>query len=47
MEGAENDEDEHEIMFYAMRHAATVTLKEMHKFGAQVLNSSVPQPLRP
>ncbi|KAJ1478437.1 mitochondrial branched-chain alpha-ketoacid dehydrogenase kinase-domain-containing protein, partial [Baffinella frigidus] len=37
-EGAENVEDEHEIMFYSMRHAATVTLKEMHQFGAQANN---------
>jgi len=36
VEGAESDEDQHEIMFYSLRHAATVTLKEMHHFGAQV-----------
>jgi len=36
VEGAESEEDHHEIMFYSMRHAATVTLKEMHHFGAQV-----------
>jgi len=35
-EGAESEEDQHEIMFYSLRHAATVTLKEMHHFGAQV-----------
>ena len=36
VEGAESEEDQHEIMFYSLRHAATVTLKEMHHFGAQV-----------
>jgi len=38
VEGAESDEDQHEIMFYSLRHAATVTLKEMHHFGAQANN---------
>ena len=38
MEGAETEEDQHEIMFYSLRHAATVTLKEMHHFGAQSNN---------
>jgi hypothetical protein len=42
VEGPESDEDQHEIMFYSLRHAATVTLKEMHHFGSQVL-----LPLRP
>ncbi len=35
-EGALSEEDEHEIMFFSLRHAATVTLKEMHQFGSQV-----------
>ena len=38
VEGAETEEDQHEIMFYSLRHAATVTLKEMHHFGAQSNN---------
>jgi len=31
-------EDAHEIMFFSLRHAATVTIKEMHAFGAQKNN---------
>ncbi|EKX50340.1 hypothetical protein GUITHDRAFT_104150 [Guillardia theta CCMP2712] len=38
VEGAETEEDEHEILFFSLRHAATVTLKEMHQFGAQANN---------
>lgn len=38
VEGPESDEDQHEIMFYSLRHAATVTLKEMHHFGSQAHN---------
>jgi len=47
VEGAESDEDQHEIMFYSLRHAATVTLKEMHRFGAQVLHFEAVVPIRP
>jgi len=33
VDGAESEEDTHEIMFYAMRHPAVITLREMYSFG--------------
>jgi hypothetical protein len=40
VDGAESEEDAHEIMFYSLRKPATVTLKEMYAFGASTKNST-------
>jgi hypothetical protein len=29
------EEDEHEIMFYSLRHSSPVTLRELYQFGVQ------------
>jgi hypothetical protein len=29
------EEDEHEIMFYSLRHSSAVSLREMYQFGKQ------------
>lgn len=40
VDGAESEEDAHEIMFYSLRKPATVTLKEMYAFGASTKHST-------
>ena len=40
VDGAESEEDAHEIMFYSLRKPATVTLKEMYAFGASSTHST-------
>ncbi len=32
------EEDEHEIMFYSLRHSSPVTLRELYQFGVQAKN---------
>ena len=40
IDGAESQEDEHELSFYALRHPASVTLRELYQFGESSTNSS-------
>jgi hypothetical protein len=40
IDGAESEEDAHEILFYSLRKPATITLKEMYAFGASSKHST-------